>query len=107
MDIIDILKSKGVKVLSPEESAEAVDLNDPCVFCSVCHYMYKDGNKLNNNVNNLEWVNYSENTQAWHENKIKQERKPTEYYSKDLPNEIWKSYKNYFVSLQSKYVFFI
>ena len=59
---------------------------------------HKDGNKLNNNVNNLEWVNYSENTQAWHENKIKQERKPTEYYSKDLPNEIWKSYKNYFVS---------
>lgn len=35
MDIIDILKNKGVKVLSPEESAEAVDLNDPCVFCIV------------------------------------------------------------------------
>jgi hypothetical protein len=47
MDIIDILKSKGVKVLSPEESAEAVDLNDPCVFCSVCHYMIEDGDKSN------------------------------------------------------------
>lgn len=47
MDIIDILKSKGVKVLSPEESVEIVDLNDPCVFCSVCHYMNEDGNKLN------------------------------------------------------------
>ena len=50
MDIIDILKSKGIKVLTPEESAEAVDLNDPCVFCSVCHYMNymnEDGDKLN------------------------------------------------------------
>ncbi len=47
MDIIDILKSKGVKVLSPEESAEIVDLNDPCVFCSVCHYMNEDGDKSN------------------------------------------------------------
>ena len=45
MDIIDILKSKGIKVLSSEESA--VDLNDPCVFCSVCHYMNEDGDKLN------------------------------------------------------------
>lgn len=47
MDIIDILKSKGIEVLTPEDCAETVDLNDPCVFCSVCHYMYKDGNKLN------------------------------------------------------------
>ena len=34
------------KILKPEEE-EAVDLNDPCVFCSVCHYLYKDGNKSN------------------------------------------------------------
>lgn len=47
MDIIDILKSEGVEVLSPEESAGAVDLNDPYVFCSVCHYMNEDGNKSN------------------------------------------------------------
>ena len=32
------------KVLKAEE---AVDLNDPCVFCSVCHYMNEDGDKSN------------------------------------------------------------
>ena len=24
-----------------------VDFNDPCVFCSVCHYMNTDGDKSN------------------------------------------------------------
>lgn len=56
-----------------------------------------DGNKLNNNVNNLEWVSYSENTQHWKDNTTII-RKPTEYYKEDLPNETWKEYKNYLVS---------
>ena len=56
-----------------------------------------DGNKLNNNVNNLEWVSYSENTKHWKNNSIIQ-RKSTEYYKEDLPNEIWKEYKNYYIS---------
>ena len=56
-----------------------------------------DGNKLNNNINNLEWVSYSENTKHWKDNSIIQ-RKPTEYYKEDLPNEIWKEYKNYYIS---------
>lgn len=56
-----------------------------------------DGNKLNNNVNNLEWVSYSENTQHWKNNSTII-RKPTEYYKEDLPNEIWKEFDNYYVS---------
>lgn len=58
---------------------------------------HKDGNKLNNNVNNLEWVSYSDNTKHWHKNKEKIQTN-REYYIEDLPNEEWKQYKNYLVS---------
>ena len=57
-----------------------------------------DGNKLNNNINNLEWTGYSENTKHWHENKNKKINRTTEYYKEDLPNESWKVYGNYLVS---------
>ena len=56
-----------------------------------------DGNKLNNNINNLEWVTYSENTKHWKDNS-NVIRRQTEYYKEDLPNEIWKEFKNYYVS---------
>ena len=59
---------------------------------------HKDGNKLNNNVDNLEWVSYSDNTSHWHQSKEKKENRPIEYYTNDLPDEIWKSYKNYLIS---------
>ena len=58
---------------------------------------HKDGNKLNNNISNLEWVNYSDNTRHWHDNNTIK-RKPTEYYKEDLPNEKWILYGNYYVS---------
>lgn len=56
-----------------------------------------DGDKLNNNINNLEWVSYSENITHWHKNANVQ-RRSLEYYKQDLPNEHWKEYKNYYVS---------
>lgn len=56
---------------------------------------HKDGNKLNNNINNLEWVSYSENViHAYNNNLISKNRK-TEYYDKDLPNEEWKTFEDY------------
>ena len=61
-----------------------------------------DGNKLNNNVNNLEWVSYSENTKHWHENNEIVKNRPIEYYKEDLPDEVWKSYKNYLVSSKGR-----
>lgn len=56
-----------------------------------------DGNKLNNNVNNLEWITYSDNTKHW-KNNSEIKRSPTIYYTEDLPGENWAEYKNYYVS---------
>ena len=53
-----------------------------------------DGNKLNNNVNNLEWVSYSENTQKWHDNNKNIHRVKQEKHLDDLPNEEWEQIKN-------------
>ena len=60
-----------------------------------------DGNKLNNNVNNLEWVTYSENTKKWHEKREVQPTRTNQKYTGDLENEIWLNipdYENYLIS---------
>jgi hypothetical protein len=49
---------------------------------------HKDGNRLNNNVENLEWINVKEHNQ--HHN-VNSSRKVTpKYFEKNLPGEQWK-----------------
>jgi hypothetical protein len=56
---------------------------------------HKDGNKLNNCVDNLEWISYSDNVSHAHQTNLISKSRETEYYTEDLENEEWKTYKNY------------
>ena len=61
---------------------------------------HKDENRLNNNVENLEWVDFKENTRQYLKNNNIKRKKP-KYFKKDLPGEKWldiKDYPNYEVS---------
>ena len=60
-----------------------------------------DGNKLNNNIENLEWVSYSENTQHAHKEKLIKPVREREYYTEDLANEIWKKVNGYHYSISN------
>ena len=63
---------------------------------------HKDGDKLNNDLNNLEWITYSENTKHFHTQlKKNNKNKKQEYYTNNLPGEKWveaKNNNNYLVS---------
>ena len=62
---------------------------------------HKDGNKLNNNVNNLEWVSYSKNMEHAHQMNLIAKQDFPVYYKEDLLGEEWKifeDYTNYLVS---------
>lgn len=62
---------------------------------------HKDGNKLNNNVDNLEWVSCSYNTEHAHKEKLIKTRRKSEYYKEPLENEIWKKVPNFHYSVSN------
>ena len=55
---------------------------------------HKDGNKLNNNINNLEWASYSDNIKHAHSFNLIQKRREKELYLGDFEQEEWKKIKN-------------
>ena len=57
-----------------------------------------DENRLNNNVDNLEWVTHKENYRKYRENNWERrvaERRPTRYIEKNLPGEEWRDIKDH------------
>ena len=61
---------------------------------------HKDGNKLNNNVNNLEWISHAENRQHSYDNDLCNKRGKQKKYEKDLFGEEWKQFLDttYYIS---------
>ena len=62
---------------------------------------HKDGNKLNNCKENLEWVSYSDNVEHAHSNNLIKETRKREYYTEDLLNETWKKIPSYNYSISN------
>lgn len=51
---------------------------------------HKDNNRLNNSVDNLEWVTALENNLEAQNDPTRKSKSKTRYYTVDLPNEKWK-----------------
>ena len=82
------------KVLAAHRLVAEYFLDNPDNLPVVNH---KDGNKLNNNVNNLEWVSISQNNQHAYDIGLKKKSNGVNErikYNGDLPNEKWMQYKD-------------
>lgn len=93
----DRIGKKGIVVNAHRIVAEAF-IPNPENYPYVHHI---DGNKLNNNVSNLQWVSAQQNTAEFLSSGVKKTRKKREKYIEDLPGEKWKEikgYENYLVS---------
>lgn len=62
---------------------------------------HKDGNKLNNNLDNLQWMTYSENSLHAYKNNLIKSPSEREYYKEDLLNQNWKKISNYDYSVST------
>lgn len=61
-----------------------------------------DGNKMNNNVDNLEWISYADNARHAHQTNLISKAREREYYTEDLQDEVWKQLGNFPYSISSK-----
>jgi len=55
-----------------------------------------DGNKLNNNVDNLRWVTYSESSKKADHSHVKNSRPGYKYYTEleKIEGEVWEQYRD-------------
>lgn len=85
-------KGKKAKNIEAHRLVAIMFLDNPNNLPVVHH---KDANKLNNNLDNLQWVTYSENALEIKDQSYKSKtRPPYEYYSGDLEGEQWAQYHN-------------
>ena len=86
IDSLSVSGRKKSKMLYAHRLVAEYFIPNPHNYPYVHH---KDENKLNNHINNLEWVSPKQNMQYHLDNGEKRQRKKTRYHIKNLPNEEW------------------
>lgn len=90
-------KNNNKKMFYAHRLVAKAFIENPNKFPIVNHL---DGNKLNNNKEDLEWSTYSNNITHAHANNLIKPSRKREYYDDELKGEIWKEipFYNYSVS---------